>query len=277
MKIIDSQIHTWWPDSPQRPWPAGAVSKHGGEPYLNEMAVAQLDAAGVDAAILVPPSWSAFDNSYALEAAARYPGRFGVMGLFDHTAPQASQTLKTWRDAPGMLGVRMIVYAESQPDLLTNPAHAWFWAQCEAQDLPVMCFVPWHLTELDAVAQRHPRLRLIVDHAGRHPRGPKDDAAWADMPDLLALARHANVAVKVSSLPSFSTQPYPFPNLHPHIRAIHGAFGARRMLWGSDVSRLTSTYDENVRLFSEALDFLSTEDKEWIFWRAATHWCGISA
>lgn len=40
------------------------------------------------------------------------------------------------------------------------------------------------------------------------------------------------------------------------------------MMWGSDVTRLTCTYDENVRLFTEAVDFLSSEDKEWIMWRA---------
>ena len=83
--------------------------------------------------------------------------------------------------------------------------------------------------------------------------------------------------MKVSSLPAFSTQAYPFPNLHPHIRAIHDAFGAERMIWGSDVTRLGCTYDENVRLFSEALDFLSDEDKEWIFWRSVTKWCGLKS
>ena len=93
--------------------------------------------------------------------------------------------------------------------------------------------------------------------------------------DLLALAKYPNVAVKVSSLPSFSTQPFPFPNLHRHIRAIYDAFGSQRMIWGSDVTRLTCRYDENIRLFSDALDFLSDEDKEWIFWRSLSEWCDV--
>jgi hypothetical protein len=40
------------------------------------------------------------------------------------------------------------------------------------------------------------------------------------------------------------------------------------MMWGSDKTRLTCTYAENIQLFTEALDFLSTEDKEWIMGRA---------
>ena len=79
--------------------------------------------------------------------------------------------------------------------------------------------------------------------------------------------------MKVSSLPCFSTEPYPFSNLHPHIHKIYDTFGPQRMLWGSDVTRLRSTYVENVRLFTEALDFVSTEDKEWIMGRAAAACC----
>jgi hypothetical protein len=48
------------------------------------------------------------------------------------------------------------------------------------------------------------------------------------------------------------------------------------MIWGSDVTRLTSSYDENIRLFSEALDFLNADDKEWIFWRSISRWCDVN-
>ncbi len=40
------------------------------------------------------------------------------------------------------------------------------------------------------------------------------------------------------------------------------------MLWGADLSRLTSTYRECLELFQEALDFLSEEDREWILGKA---------
>ena len=56
----------------------------------------------------------------------------------------------------------------------------------------------------------------------------RDDAAFADLPALLALARHPNVAVKASALPCYSTEPYPFPRLHPYIRRVFDAFGPRR-------------------------------------------------
>jgi len=46
---------------------------------------------------------------------------------------------------------------------------------------------------------------------------------------------------------------------------MYDAFGARRLLWGADITRLVSSYAACLNHFEEGLDFLSTEDKEWIF------------
>jgi len=271
--IIDAQIHVWWPNSPQRPWPEGAVSLHG-EAYQTADAIKQLDAAGVQRAVLVPPSWTGIDNSYALEAVQAHPTRLAVMGLFDHEWPDARERLKRWREQPGMLGIRPVFANAKALRLLNDPANEWCWETCEETGLPLMCFVFGNLKRLDQIAQKHPGLKAIVDHAGRNPRGAKDEEAWADLPELLALARHPNISVKVSSLPCFTTQPYPYPNLHGPIRAIYDAFGPQRMIWGSDITRLTVSYADNLRLFQEGLPFLSAEDKSWILGRAVAKICG---
>ncbi|MCC7425305.1 MAG: amidohydrolase family protein [Alphaproteobacteria bacterium] len=271
--IIDSQIHVWWPNSPARPWPPGAVSLHGPS-YTIEDAVAQIDTAGVKRAVLVPPSWTGIDNSYGIEAAQKHPGRFAVMGLFDHEAAGARESLKAWRKQPGMLGIRPVFANEKALRLLNDPANEWFWDICERDGIPLMCFIFGNLKRLDQIAQKHPGLKAVVDHAGRNPRGAKDEAAWADLPELLALARHPNISVKVSSLPCFTTQAYPYPNLHGPIKAIYDAFGPQRMMWGSDITRLTVPYMDNLRLFQEGLPFLSEDDKSWIMGRAVAKVCG---
>jgi hypothetical protein len=56
-------------------------------------------------------------------------------------------------------------------------------------------------------------------------REAKDDAAFAELPQLLALARRPNVAAKVSALPRYSSEAYPYPRLHPHLRRVFDAFG----------------------------------------------------
>ena len=64
------------------------------------------------------------------------------------------------------------------------------------------------ITVIGQVAERHPQLKLIVDHLGR-ASGTKDDAAWASLPDMLALAKHPNVAIKATGAPSYSSEVYP--------------------------------------------------------------------
>lgn len=274
MKMIDAQIHVWLPNTPDRPWPPGARSLHG-DPFTAEDALAALDAAGVTGAVLNPPSWTGSNNSYALEAAAKHPDRFAVVGRYDHEAPDAREQLEGWRDTPGMVGIRVTLHVPAMRPLFIDPAFHWFWAGVEAADLPVWVYTPANLHVLAPIAERHPRLRLIVDHAGRNARGPKDAAAWEDLPALLELARFPRLAVKVSSLPAFSTAPYPFPVLHTPIRAIRDAFGADRLMWGSDLTRLGWPYGDNVRLFAEGLDFLSDTEREWIFGRSIEKWCDV--
>ena len=60
MKIVDSQIHCFYPNTPERPWPEGATSPHGPQ-YTIEQALEVMDANGVQAAVLVPPSWNGWE------------------------------------------------------------------------------------------------------------------------------------------------------------------------------------------------------------------------
>ena len=252
MTIIDAQIHVWNPDTPSRPWPPDRAAFAHGRSLSAEEVLRVMDGAGVARAVLVPPSWIGDDNSGALTAAGAHPDRFAVMGRFDPTAPGAEGRLRHW---------------------LADGSLDWFWAAAEQAGVPLMVFVPGQAPALGPIAARHPRLRLILDHLAR-PGALKDDAAFEDLDQVLALSKYPNVAAKVSALPCYSSEPYPFPGLHKHVRRVFEAFGSRRMLWGTDYSRLTCPYADAIRLFTDALDFLSLGDREWIMGRATAEWIG---
>lgn len=273
MKIIDSQIHIW-EDSPAYPTPANAKAHHGAE-YTLAQALARMDASGVHRSILVPiGGWltGPTKNSYSLAAAAQFPDRFAVMGQFDYDTPDPAKALKTWKQQPGMLGIRRYFRASAGP--IVNGNLDWFWAGLVENDIPFMSAAPNRMGAFAGVLQKFPTLRLIIDHAGREPFDLADETVWADLNDTLVLARYPNTAIKVSSLPSFSSQPYPFPVLHAPLRQIYDSFGPQRMLWGSDITRLRWDFDDNIRLFTEALPFLSQDDKEWIMGKSAARACG---
>lgn len=274
MIIIDSQVHIWGANTPERPWPVGRENQAQRPiPLGAEELLGAMDAAGVDRVVIVPPSWEGDRNDLALAAAAKYPRRFAVMGRFSVETPAEGERLKTWRQQPGMLGVRLTLHREPWSVWLQDGSIDWFWPAAERAGLPVMVYLPGAVKRLDAVAGRHPGLKLIVDHLAL-PLGKRDEAAFANLDEVLALARFANVAVKPSALPCYTSEAYPLRGLHRHIRRVYDAFGPRRMLWGTDYSRLPCPYRQAITLFTDELDFLSREDKEWIMGRAAAEWLG---
>lgn len=273
MTIIDAQIHVWSPDVATRPWPPGRTRFAHGPALSPEQVLRVMDDAGVGRAVLVPPSWIGDDNTDALAAARAWPDRFAVMGRFDPKARGAQAQLAQWRDQPGMLGIRLTFHLPFWAAWLSDGSLDWFWAATEQASLPLMIFVPGQAVAVGAIAARHPQLRLILDHLAR-PVELKDDPAFADLNDVLALARYPNVAVKASALPCYSSEPYPFVGLTKHIRRVWEAFGARRMLWGTDYSRLTVPYRDAVRHARDELDFLSKDDREWMVGRACAQWVG---
>ena len=67
-------------------------------------------------------------------------------------------------------------------------------------------------------------------------------------------------------------------SLKPHIRRLFDAFGPRRCHWGTDLTNsfAKATYKQRITHFTETLEFLSPEDKEWIMGRAILERLGWS-
>jgi predicted TIM-barrel fold metal-dependent hydrolase len=100
----------------------------------------------------------------------------------------------------------------------------------------------------------------------------RDEEIPPQVDALLPLSELPNIAVKATSLPSFYTEPYPYPSLQRELRRVLEAFGPERVFWGSDLSRLRCDYSDLYRLFTEELDFLSPGELELIMGDAVCNW-----
>lgn len=270
MVVIDMQVHVWRPLRPGEQW--DPVWPPHREPFLVEDLLAAMDETGVDRAVLVTPASVGFNDGYLLEAAGRWPQRFAVMGRIDPTASGAPERLATWLDQPGMVALRFGIPVEPWITWLRDGALDWCWPEAERLGIPTSVYAPGSTNCLGPIAARHPDLTLIVDHLALPLRtGP---AAFSELGEVLDLARYPNVFVKVSALPLYSSEPFPFRDLHPHIRRVYDAFGPQRMMWGSDLSRMRCTYREALGLFAEGCDFLSADDRSWILGRTAARVLG---
>ena len=274
MLVADAQIHLWGADTPARPWPPGGEQRaHQPHAVGKDQALAAMKDAGVDRAVIVPPSWEGERNDLALEAARLHLDRFAVMGRLALEKSESRALVDSWKRQPGMLGMRFTFTTAEQWPWLTDGTADWLWPAVERAGIPLMMSVSGRLPAVDSIAERHPGLKLVIDHLGIRS-GAKGEEAFAGLPQLCTLARRPNVAVKASALPCYSIEPYPFRDVHAHIRRVYDAFGPRRTFWGTDWTRLPCPWRQAVTLFTEELPWLSTSDKEWIMGRALCEWLG---
>ena len=271
MMIIDSGLHIWRASTPERPWMPGRTA-HLPEPISYENLRGRMKEAGVDRAILIPPSWEGDSSDYSLEASARYPDRFAVMGRIPIDKPEGRQMIETWKEQPGMLGVRISLLSDATIGWLTDGTADWFWPAAEKAGLPVMFLVPGQLSMFARIAERHPQLTLIIDHMGLNSssRTARITAIPAAIDQAVALAKYPNVGVKLSGAPGNSLESYPFRDMTVYLQRLFEAYGPERCYWGTDITNsfAKATYRQRVTHFTEELSFLSESDKDWVMGRA---------
>jgi predicted TIM-barrel fold metal-dependent hydrolase len=270
MQIIDAQIHLWGTGLPSN------LSHRQVTHFTTEEAIVLMDEAGVDAAVIHPPGWDPGSTDMAFNAVQKYPGRFAIMGSLPPDRPDSRLRIASWRDQPGMLGLRFTFLHEPARQWLRDGVIDWLWAEAETAGVPIAMLATDSLTDLGRIAERHPGLRLTIDHLGG--RGGlttlKDFEAMTHMPELLSLAKLPNVAVKASGAPGYSSESYPFPAMLTYLRQIYDAFGPHRMFWGTDITKMPCSWRQCVTMFTEELHWLSDQDKKLIMGEALCAWWG---
>ena len=270
MQIVDAQIHLWGTGLPSN------LSHRQVTSFTPEEAIVLMDEGGVDAAIIHPPGWDPGSTDMAFKAVRDYPSRFAIMGSLPLDQPRSRELIAGWRRQPGKLGLRYTFLHDPDRQWLHDGQLDWLWAEAEKADVPISMLATDSLTYLGGVAERHPGLRLTIDHLGG--RGGlttlKDAAAMTHIPELLALAKLPNVAVKATGAPGYSSQAYPFPAMHTYLRQIYDAFGPSRMFWGTDITKMPCSWRQCVTMFTDELPWLSEDDKRLIMGDAICAWWG---
>jgi predicted TIM-barrel fold metal-dependent hydrolase len=270
MRIVDAQIHIWGSGPPTTPTHRQVSA------FSIEEALGGMDEAGVDAAVIHPPGWDPDSDELATEAVRRHPDRFAILGSFPLDRPESRALIESWRSRPGMLGLRFTFLQPRQRTWPTDGTADWLWPAAERAGVPIALLAADFLPVVGRAAERHPGLRLLIDHLGGRggTTSAKDDAYFAGLPELVGLAKYPNVAVKATGAPGYSSEPYPYRNIHEHLRRIYDAFGPERVFWGTDISRMPCSWRQCVTLFTEELPWLTERDKELVMGRAVCDWLG---
>jgi L-fuconolactonase len=248
--IIDSQVHAYARNSPERPW---AGNLHGPAEVTGEDMVAAMDRVGVHGALLVSP-WTMYryDASYALDVYRQHPGRFGLIKPFDHQSESVEEDIGEWHRTPGVVGARIVLIggSASQPD---DPGLNRVLAAGAKHGLPINVMCWGQLALFGELAKRNPNTRMVLDHLGLPQpfEPPVPDKPFAALADVIALAGFDNVSIKISGACTLSHEPFPYRDLWAPLRRIFDAFGFDRCLWGTDWTRAAEllSYDQAVDAF----------------------------
>ncbi len=270
MAVVDAQIHTWGTGLPSN------MSHWQVTHFTPEEAIALMDMGGVDAAVIHPPGWDSGANEMAFKAVEDFPGRFAIMGAVPLDDPASRAKIAAWRQQKGMLGLRYTFLHDPARQKARDGDYDWVWAEAEKAGVPIAVLATDLLGYFGEVAQRHPGLRITIDHLGG--RGGlttlKDDAAMTHIPELLKLAKFPNIAVKATGAPGYSAEAYPFPKMLGYLKQIFDAFGPERMFWGTDISKMPCSWKMCVEMFTENMPWLSASDKKLIMGDALCAWWG---
>ena len=149
--IVDTHVHYWEPESPERPYDPGGMRL--GDPVSVEDLLAAMEVAAVDKIIQVTPSIMGWDNRYALKGAARYPDKIRVFGRFDPTQPDIAGRLKNWIEQPYAIGLRFTLVG-TQSQSLTDGTIDPFWVEAEKLVVPVAVYASGQAKALGEVGRR---------------------------------------------------------------------------------------------------------------------------
>ncbi|MBX6374177.1 MAG: amidohydrolase [Acetobacteraceae bacterium] len=261
MLTIDAQVHAYERNHPGRPW---AAALHGPPEVTGDDMVAAMDAVGVDGAILVSVfTMYRYDASYAIEVHAKHPGRFALVKPVDPNDPAVGDTVADWASTPGAVGIRIMMRGGVSEDP-ADPGINRVLAAAKQHSLPVNLLAYGRLDQVRQLAARHPDTQLVIDHLGLpQPFEPPPPAEpWADLPKLLALAEHDNVAVKITGACTLSHEPFPYRDIWDPLGRIFDAFSLDRCMWGTDWTRAVAllSYEQGVEAFRRT-DRLTDSDR----------------
>jgi predicted TIM-barrel fold metal-dependent hydrolase len=267
---IDAHSHVWSPDTAKWPLANNKTQADLDPPSFTPEELLKLaHPEKVGRVVLIQHhTYHSWDNRYLIDCAARFPGTFAVTGMLDDTQPQPEKKM------PALLtqrvrGFRITSWIRKEK-WLTGDGMAGMWRTGAKTGQAMCCLInPEDLPGVNEMCGRHPDTTVVIDHFARI--GVDGQIREAEVKNLLALAKHKNVNVKLSAYYALGKKQEPYEDLLPLIKQVLTAFGPERCMWASDAPYQVvkgHTYAASVALLRDRAG-LSAGDKEQLFRKTA--------
>jgi L-fuconolactonase len=236
-----------------------------------ESLLAQMDRAGVGQAVLVQ-LLGQYDNEYLLDCRKRHPQRFAVVAAVDPARADAVATVQRLADR-GAAAIRLRPTARSPGD---DPLAIWQAAQACGLSVSSVGNSQTHSApEFAQLVAALPGLPIVLEHFGGTSQADTNEEQRAARRSVFGLSRYSNVFLKLPGLGELLPRVPQLPaqgmaldtSGMPILSAALQAFGAGRLMWGSDFPVVSSRegYSNALRWCEVAYQAASASDRASIF------------
>ncbi len=245
--------------------------------YTPEILLANLDWAGVDKAVLLQGPFYGECNRYVLEALQQYSDRLVGAAYLDPWITDSRQAFEEILASPSFRAVKLECSVPTglcgiHPDArLDSPDLVWLWPALErhglilALDLGGIGSRSYQTSAVRAIAERHPRLKIVIAHLGQPtPAAEADPDRWQLWEAQIDLGHLPNVWFDSASLVAYvHDEGYPFPSAERYLRLAIERIGVHKVMWGSDQpgTLVHATYRQYMTVAKLHTQFLSPQEQ----------------
>lgn len=230
-----------------------------------EALLAEMDSAGVGAALILQAPFYGDHNEYAAHAVEHNARRLAAALGVDPWQSGASQTVTEQVQGSQFVAVK-IEFSEAtgvtgtRPEArLDDPSIGWLWDVLAERRKPVVLDLgavgsgSYQTEAIRGVAIRHPALRIVIAHLGQpSPFLDTNREAWQVWLEQLELGRLSNVWFDTASLPAyFAHEGFPWPGVGRTLIQAARSIGLDKLLWGTDLpsALLGGTYRQHLEAY----------------------------
>lgn len=240
--IVDAHFHCWEPARGDYGWLTPALAPIHRDVHVDDWR-AESAPLGVAGGVLVQAAPTEAETRFLLAQADAHPDVLGVVGWTDLLAPDAGERVRAMARHPLLKGLRPMLQDIPDERWILQPALEPAWAAIAECGLVFDALVkPAHLPHVLELARTHPRLRIVVDHAGKPCIAEGQWQPWADA--IARIAGETDAMCKLSGLFTEAAMPLRAGAVRAWADHVLACFGPQRVVWGSDwpVLELAATY-----------------------------------
>nr|WP_269330419.1 amidohydrolase family protein [Kineosporia babensis] len=224
-----------------------------------------LERNGVTHTVLVQSADNFEDTQLMLSVADQHPEVAGIVVYVPLEQPAIAETrLTELLQDPRVVGVRNLIHNQPDPDWILRPEVDEGLSVLERAGVTFdyVAVLPRHLGHVPTLVERHPQLRIVIDHLSKPPIGASDVEPWWTL--IAEAAAGPTVFAKLSGLyPGDAPDTWTATSIRPFVDRALEVFGPQRLMYGGDwpISVAAGGYDRVFAGLAEVLSGLSTADR----------------